>query len=341
LVDKKTKSAGRAVRVEDVAREAAVSPITVSRTLRTPDKVSPETRDRVLKAVARSGYKINSIASSLRSGQSHFVSVFVASLQNPGYSAAIEGLMDAFQRCRFQLLFSQLGYSEDLDSERLRDLLPFRPAAVIFGGVVRDTSGRQFLRSLDVPVVEMWGDVPEPIDMLVKSPSYRGGMLVGEHVAAQGFRTIAYVGRNDLRAIPRISGIAQGLKHYDRKLALTLPLVDDQTMDKGMSAFDEVRRQLPECDAIIFGDDVLAAGALLRAQELSVAVPETVAIAGYGDMFFARHTQPGLTTVHNAPYNVGNIAGQLIRERLEGREVANRTVEVPLFLVPRGSTLRQ
>lgn len=340
-MDSKRASAGRTVRVEDVAREAAVSPITVSRALRTPDKVKAETRDRVLKAVERTGYKINSIASSLRSGQSHFVSVFVASLQNPGYGAAIQGLMDAFEGCRFQLLFSQLGYSEDLDSGRLRDLLPSRPAAVIFGGVVRDATGREFLRSLEVPVVEMWGDVSEPIDMLVKSPSYRGGVLVGEHVAAQGYRAIAFVGRNDMRAIPRISGVAQGLKQHGQKLALTLPLTGDQTMDKGMTAFDEVRRQLPECDAIIFGDDTLAAGAILRAQELGVPIPGKVAIAGYGDMFFARHTQPGLTSVHNAPYNVGNLAGRLIRERLEGRTDAERVVEVPLFLVPRGSTLRR
>jgi LacI family gluconate utilization system Gnt-I transcriptional repressor len=232
LANKRTTSPGRQVRVEDVAREASVSPITVSRSLRTPDKVKPETRERVLRAVERTGYKINSIASSLRSGQSHFVSVFVASLQNPGYAAALQGLMDAFEGCRFQLLFSQLGYSEDLGSDRLRELLPFRPAAVVFAGVVRDASGRNFLRSLEVPVVEMWGDVPEPIDMLVKSPSYRGGVLIGEHMAAQGYRSIAYVGRNDMRAIPRISGVAHGLKQHGRKLALTLPLSRSELLNR-------------------------------------------------------------------------------------------------------------
>ena len=340
MSDRKAKPAGQTVRVEDVAREAAVSPITVSRVLRTPDKVRTETRERVLAAVERTGYKVNSIASSLRSGKSNFVSVFVASLQNPGYAAALQGLMDAFEGCRFQLLFSQLGYSEELGSDRLRDLLPFRPAAVIFVGIVRDGTGRDFLKSLDVPVVEMWGEVPEPIDMLVKSPTYRGGVLIGEHIGARGFERIAYVGRNDMRAIPRISGVSHGLKQHGQKLSLTLPLSGDQTMDKGIAAFEDVRRQMPDCDAIIFGDDVLAAGAITRAQELGISVPGQIAIAGYGDMFFARHTQPGLTTVHNAPYNVGNLAGRLIRDRLEGRPVAERVVAVPLFLVPRGSTAR-
>lgn len=337
--DTTARSAGRSVRVEDVAREAAVSPITVSRVLRTPDKVRRETRERVLEAVERTGYQVNSIASSLRSGKSNFVSVLVASLQYPGFGTTLEGLMDAFEGCRFQLLFSQLGYDDTLGADRLRELLPFRPAAVIFGGTVRDAAGRAFLRSLDVPVIEMWGETANPVDMLVKSPNYVGGSLLGAHVGALGYRRIAYVGRNDMRAIPRISGVAQGLREHGRKLALMLPLAGDHTMESGMAAFDEVRRQLPGCDAMIFGNDLLAAGALLRAEELGVAVPGTVALAGYGDIFLARHTRPALTTVRTSPYNVGNIAGRLIRERLEGRTVAEGIVEVTPELVVRASTL--
>ena len=76
--DSDRKLPDRAVRVEDVARVAGVSPITVSRALRTPEKVKPATLERVLQAVKETGYQINAIASSLRSGQSAFVTVFVA-----------------------------------------------------------------------------------------------------------------------------------------------------------------------------------------------------------------------------------------------------------------------
>ena len=73
----KERNAKRPVRVEDVAREAGVSPITVSRTLSAPHKVKAETRERVMEADARTGYVVNPIPSSLRSGRSLTVAVFV------------------------------------------------------------------------------------------------------------------------------------------------------------------------------------------------------------------------------------------------------------------------
>ncbi len=92
LNDSDTAGGGRRpVRIEDVAREAGVSPITVSRALATPQKVKQETRERVLQAVEKTGYVVNSIASSLRSGRSSIVTVFVASLLNPHFASAVQG----------------------------------------------------------------------------------------------------------------------------------------------------------------------------------------------------------------------------------------------------------
>ena len=172
------KGGGRAVRVEDVALVAGVSPITVSRALRTPDLVRPEPRAKVEAAVLKTGYLVNPIASSLRSGQSSFIAVFVASLQNLHYAQAMQGLFDAFEGTRFRLMFSQAGYAEDIGAEQVRTMLPFRPAAIVFSGIVRDEGARRFLGSLDIPVMEMWGETDQPVDMLVMSPAREGGRLL-------------------------------------------------------------------------------------------------------------------------------------------------------------------
>jgi LacI family gluconate utilization system Gnt-I transcriptional repressor len=110
----RANGAGRTVRVEDVAREAGVSPITVSRALSAPHKVKSDTRQRVMEAVARTGYVVNTIASTLRSGRSPIVTVFVASLENPHFASAVQGALDAFEGSRFHLMFAQTGYSVPL-----------------------------------------------------------------------------------------------------------------------------------------------------------------------------------------------------------------------------------
>jgi len=324
-----------------VAREAGVSPITVSRALRTPELVKLETRQRVADAVAKTGYVVNSIASSLRSGQSAFVSVFVASLENPHYSAAVAGMIEEFEGSRFRLTFSQAGYAEDLSAGQIRAMLPFRPAAIVFSGIVRDEGARQYLRSLDVPVMEMWGETPDPIDMLVISPGYKGGQLLGEHIAQQDCGRIAYIGHTSSRARPRIDGVIDALGRYGKSLALLYPAEGTTGMEDGIAAVDSVLAELPDCDAMIFGSDVMAAGALVRLEQLKIPIPERIAVVGYGNLFFTAHSRPPITSVHTDPKEVGRKVGRLLLERLSNGKVTEPVIQVPLHLVVRESSRRR
>ena len=338
--DSSPSGGDRTVRVEDVAREAGVSPITVSRALRTPELVRPATRARVAEAVAKTGYVVNPIASSLRSGQSTFVSVFVASLQNLHYAAAMQGMIDAFEGSRFRLTFSQAGYAEDIGAEQVRAMMPFKPAAVVFSGIVRDEGARSFLKSLGVPVMEMWGEVADPIDLLVTSQAREGGRVIGEHFGQQGFRRIAYIGHTSSRAQPRIEGFEAALKPYGSRISLLYPAEGTVEMQDGVDVVEKVLAKLPDCDAMMFGTDVMAAGALVKLVQMGISVPGQIALAGYGDLFFAAHTQPSMTSVHTAPYEVGRRAGELLLERLTTGRVAQPVLQVPLRLEVRDSTRR-
>ncbi|MBN9305246.1 MAG: hypothetical protein BGO82_08950 [Devosia sp. 67-54] len=340
-MDETEKGADRPVRVEDVARAAGVSPITVSRTLRTPDIVKPETRRRVEEAVAQTGYMVNSIASSLRSGQSTFVLVVVASLQNVHYAAAMQGMIDAFEDTRYRLTFSQARFTEELSAEQIRALLPFRPAAFVFSGIVRGDEARAYLRSLRVPILEFWGESETPVDMLVISPGRDSGRLLGEHFAEQGFERVAYIGHTGIRGQPRLEGFREALRRGGRDLALVQPAEGSVEMEDGAAIVDTVLAKLPDCDAMAFASDIMAVGALMRLQEMGRRVPDEIAIAGHGDLFFAGHTRPQVTTVHTAPYEIGRQAGTLLRTRLTDGRVDEPVIQVPISLVVRESTFRK
>ena len=336
----KPGGAERAVRVEDVAREAGVSPITVSRALSSPQKVRAETRERVMDAVARTGYVVNPIASSLRSGRSTVVTVFTASLQNPHFAAATQGTIDAFEGSRYQLMFAQTGYSEQLRADVVESSLPFRPAGVMFTGLVRDEGTRAAVGQLNVPVIEMWGDGIEAIDMLVGSSTIEGGRLMGQHFGERGYRHIAYCGHTIDRGGDRLAGFRTGLEPFGRSVEYVLPLEGTRTFADGMAALDRILTDLPECDAIFFGTDILAVGAIIIAHKKGIAIPGQVALAGYGDLEFAAHIDPPLTTIDVSDYEMGRLAGQMLRRRLEGGQVFEPVVQVPVTLRARESTAK-
>ncbi|MEO6013139.1 MAG: LacI family DNA-binding transcriptional regulator [Devosia sp.] len=333
--------ADRPVRVEDVAREAGVSPITVSRALSTPHKVRAATRERVMEAVARTGYVVNSIASTLRSGRSSIVTVFTASLQNPHYANAVQGIFDAFQGSRFHLMFGQTGYSDDIGSEVVESIQTFRPAGVMFTGIVRDEATRNAVRALSVPVVEMWGEHTPAIDMLVGSSIQEAGHLVGQHFVEQGYRQIAYCGHVRSHGGSGLVGFREALQASGDSVGYVLTKEDTGTFASGITALNEILAAFPLCDAIFFGSDLLAAGAILSAREQNIAVPGRVAIAGYGDLDFALHVIPPLTSVTVSDYETGKSAGSMLRRRLEGDTNAEPVRRLSVRLTARGSTLRK
>ncbi|MHB1102554.1 MAG: LacI family DNA-binding transcriptional regulator [Devosia sp.] len=329
---------GRTVRVEDVAREAGVSPITVSRALSNPDKVKQETRQKVADAVARTGYVVNSFASSLRSGRSSIISVFVSNLQNQHFANAMQGCADALEGSRYRLLMAQTGYSDKAQEDVVEQVLPFRPAAAMFTGIVQSEHTRTQLKALGIPVMEMWDYRPDPIDMLVGFSNAEGGRLMGEHFGRRGFGRIAYAGRTEDRGAQRLAGFREGLAAFGKQVEFVLPLEGRRTIAEGMAAFEQIRAALPGCDAIFFGTDILAVGAMLKARHLSVAVPGEIAVAGYGDLELSKQLFTPLTTIHVSSYEMGRAAGEMLRKRLQHKEIVERIVLAPIHLEARAST---
>lgn len=327
----------RAVRVEDVAREAGVSPITVSRALSNPEKVRVETRQRVEEAVARTGYVVNRFASTLRSGRSTLIPVFVPSLENPHVARAVQGCIDALDGSRYHVLMAQTGASEQMQATMLAEVLPFRPAALVFNGMVHSDKMREQLRAMAIPVMEMWELMADPIDMMVGLCNRETGMLLGKHFRQRRFGKVAYVGRTTEGSAVRMVGFVEA---FGRGFDHVLPLEGERSFNDGMLGFAAVLKALPDCDAILFGSDVLAVGAMLQARKMHIPVPGQVAIAGYGDLEFAPHISPSLTSVHVSAYDMGKLAGTMLRKRLNGEAVAEAKVVSPVRLECRDSTRR-
>lgn len=317
-----------------------MSPITVSRALSNPEKVREETRQRILAAVAETGYVVNRFASSLRSGRSSIVTVFTASLLNPHFATSIQGIVEAFEGSSFHLMFAQIGYSELVEIDVVNNVMPFRPAGVIFTGVIRAEATRSALSRLGIPIVEMWGHHDDPIDMLLGFSNHEAGRLMGRHFGERGFRRIAYCGHTAERGAERIDGFRAGLGEFGAELGLVHPMEGTRRVTDGMNALDDILTLMPEVDAVFFGTDMLATGALLRAQELGIDVPSRIAIAGFGGLDFTEHIKPSLTTLHIEGYEMGLKVGRMMLARLTGETVHVPISNYPIALLERQSTAR-
>lgn len=331
------RSAAKAARIEEVARLAGVSPITVSRALRQPEKLSEETRRKVLEAVESSGYESNPHARALRSGRSTLVAAFVSNIMSQQFGLAIQGLAAELEPEGYELMIGQTSYSYAKEVAMIRSLRSLRPAAVMFTGVIELEENRQALRELSIPVVETWAFPRDPIDMLVGFSNVDAGAMAARHLIAKGYHRLAFIGRSGGRGALRLQGFREEAERGGLALAQILTVEDVQSIADGRAALAKLLAGRERVDAVFCANDLLATGALIEARARGMSVPADLAILGFGDNDTAGEIAPGLTTISMDAHGAGRRAGELLRARLKGEEPQQPVQSLPLSLVLRGS----
>ncbi len=326
-----------AVTLHDVALLAGVAPITASRALNTPDRVSDEVRRRVADAVSRTGYVPNLLAGGLASTRSRLVAAVVPSLTGPVFTPTVAALTEALAARGYHLMLGQTGYDQARENTLLEALIGRRPDGVVLTGITHSAQARQRLLAASFPVVETWDLTPTPIDMLVGFSHDEVGRAVARHLHRRGRRRPALVCGNDERARRRGAAFCSAAEALGLHPAPVLEVAAPTTMQAGRLAMAELAQRQPQVDAVFCSSDLLALGVLTEAQVRGLAVPADLAIIGFGDLDFAAQTVPALSTVRVNGADIGRQAAAFIVDRAEGRPVAQAIVDIGFSIVERNS----
>src|SRR5438552_15566393 len=189
-----------------VAELAGVSAITVSRVVRLPEMVAPQTRARVEAAMRELGYVPNQIAGALAGARTKSVGVLVPTIANSIFADTVQGLSDELEPLGYAVILAQSRYDAAREDRVLSALLSRRPEAIIMVGSPATEDGARLLRRAGIPVVETWELPPEPIDPVPGLDNYAAGVAVAQHLIAQGRNSLAFIGGDDPRATPRWNG---------------------------------------------------------------------------------------------------------------------------------------
>lgn len=317
----------------DVAKAAGVAPMTVSRALNNPSRVKKATLLKVRKAIEETGYVRNLVAGALASNRSHLVAVIVPILTNPIFSDTFQAIAERLSTSGYQVLLGMSGYQPDREQELLEVILSRRPDGIILTGTLHTEASRRRLRAVGVPVVETWDLTSEPIDMLVGFSHEDVGRDVARHLLAKGYRTFATLAVNDPRGQRRIAAFRQELAVHGIETLPSDPIEDVPTLEHGRSGLRKLLAVATRPLMVVCTSDTLAHGVLTEAMAQGIRVPQEVAVMGFGDMNFAAHTHPALSTVKIDGRAMGDAAAVALLERLQGNstEVVRRNVGYQLI----------
>lgn len=323
----------------DVAQEAGVSSITVSRVLNSPDSVREATRHKVEAAIERVGYVRNMLAGSLASASSRFIAVIVPSLSNVVFIEVIQGLQTTFEKHGYQILLGNTDYSMQREFELVNAFLGWSSLALVTTGLRHEEACITMLRRWQKPVVEIM-ELGESIDLNVGLSHYDAGRCMTQHLLGRGYRRIVYAGtqmEGNYRARLRYEGHRDLLEQH----GIEAPLAEwpeASELERGAYALQHVLATRPQTQAIHFADDILATGAILHANRVGLKVPDDIAIGGFTGLPLGQHLTPRLTTIMSPRAAIGRIAAEQVIARIEGRPLDAEQVDVGFELTIGEST---
>jgi len=325
--------------LEDVAEAACVSTATISRSLNDPDKVAKETRERIQKAVDRLGYTPNFGGRVLASNRTNTVGAIIPSMANAMFASGLQAFQEVLAESGVTLLVASSGYDTEHEFRQIRSLMTHGADGLLLIGDERPQKTKDFLALRKIPYVISWCYSNNPDGLYVGFDNEKAAYKLTNRVLEFGHRDIAMIAgisKGNDRARNRIEGVSRAVRESADGARLTKIVEARYRLENGAEAFDEIMSASDLPTAIICGNDVLAAGAIVRARKKGVRVPDDVSITGFDDIGLASVVEPGLTTVRVPQIEMGQEAARQLL-RLLSNQPATSSIEIETELVMRDS----
>jgi LacI family transcriptional regulator len=325
--------------IKDVAKEAKVAISTVSNVINNSKPVKPETRNRILEAIKKVGYRHNAAAASLKSSNGGVKTIGVVGFvnENPYFSELFFELENACYESGYAMLSSFCRIEDGLDKIRdIPSLLHGRVDGIVF--ISTDAmQAKEFLNNTSsIPSIVICSELTDfnsnSNEFHISRSNHQGGRMAASYLFERGFSSFACITGNqsNIFNLERLNGFLDGLLEKGVNKEDVLILKDDFTFQGGFNSMMSIFSSNSRPDAVFYLNDLMALGALNAAACLGLKVPKDIAIMGYDNIKASQYTSPSLTTIE---VSHKDFAQKIVEGLLS--VILNQAQEVNITLTPK------
>lgn len=322
--------ADRPATIEDVAKLAGVSIATVSRALRSPEKVAESTRKKVTAAIARTGYTANAMAQSLRMQRSRMVLVLASSIADSNFAGILTGLEKVANDRGYGVLIGNTEGITGLEQTYLRFLSTgMADGLILLTGHIPVAGEPQTPLASLPPIVATERPITNTDISYVGVDDVAASKMATEYLVSLGHRRIVFIsgGPADMRSDLRHRGYQKGLSEFREPLR-DWRVEGDGTTESGRAVVERlfIKDDLPTA-FFCFNDDT-AVGVISALQMRGYRIPDDFSVLGFDDIPFSSNLTPAITTIRQPRVQIGEKSMNILLDQLENR---SRTAETHLL----------
>ncbi|MBN1648102.1 MAG: LacI family DNA-binding transcriptional regulator [Spirochaetales bacterium] len=330
----------KVVNIYDVADAAGVSIATVSRVINSPGKVSPRTRDLVLKIIRELDFTPKAEAVARARADFKRVGVIVPFFTAPSFTQRLRGIMHTLNQHEYELITYVVDNYEQLQS--YLTTLPFNrriDGLIILALPFSDEDVSNFL-SAQIPMVSI-EYAHEGIPHVVID-NFEGGRLAAKHLASKGRKKFAFIGEGgeppySLHATDeRLAGYRAWLSENGLSLTEDCIARHSHGMDDALKSATVLLDCNGRPDAVFAASDLQAVAVMKAAAKKNLHIPRDISLIGFDDIDLADYM--GITTINQSLDESGSTAVRLLIDQMENGVHVPSKVVFPLRVVERATS---
>ncbi len=294
--------------IKEVARRAKVSTATVSRTINGSDKVTPETKERVQRAIEELGFYPNTWARALGSGRSNLYGLIISDITNPFFPELVKSFEDIAVQNGQEVLVANTNYDPVRMEVCVRRMLQRKVDGVAIMTSEMDARLISEFQSRDIPLVFLDTGKAEKLTSNIVVDYAAGVDAAVEHIVGLGHTEIAFISGPLMLRSARVRREAFIGCLERRGIGADWIEEGNHQVDGGHDAMMRLLGRTTHPTAVLASNDMTAIGALGAIHERGLRVPEDISIVGFDDIQISAFTQPALTTVRLSREEIARVA---------------------------------
>ena len=332
----------KAITIDDIARQAGVSPSTVSRVLNGSKRVADDKRALVMAAVEQHQYRPNAMARGLVRGRSMLVGVLVQDLGSPFFAQMVLGVEQGLDPAGYRPMLTTTHWRTEHQEQETRSLhllLERRvDGLIVLAGRVPD----QELRAIatQVPLVIAARRVEGLESQCLYIDNQEGAYRATRYLLGLGHTRVAHIAgpADHPDAIDRLAGYRRALAEAGLSIDRRLIVEGQFTEAAGLTGVEELLARGERFTAVFAANDQTAYGAMLALFNHGYRIPTDISLVGFDDQPLSSYTLPPLTTMRQPMMEMGHAAAEALLGLLDDEEP--RLPAFPTDLIIRKSAMR-
>jgi len=318
------------VRLKDIAAQAGVSVMTVSKALRGAPDISAKTKTRIKLLAQQMGYVPDSMAQGLRSRTTKLLGLVLSTVTNPIFERTISAIEEGAHEWGYDLILAHTLNIPEREDACIRRLLSRRVDGLFIAPVYRLAPAAPIYEELlqrQTPTVILGHRAPFCAQFHnVETDDVTGSYLITRHLLELGHKRIAFLCGPSAApwAQERLEGYRRALREAQIEPDDRLTFTAGTWIEEGEKAALQALNEAPSMTAIQTANDLVAIGAANVFLNQGVRIPEELSIAGFGNILMSEHFRVPLTTVRQPKLRLGVAAMEMMQKLRRGERVESR-----------------